>query len=267
MKTKIAVGVLVLCGATGYYAVRGWMAGHPVLPTTFHLEEQGAPEPSVEVGTPQQRQPAPLAAPAALSKASIPATRVREVLEESAVEELLNRTTAMVVGGKRELGENREQLLLNGKVVFEGFQLGPARMSESGRITLAAYESGLSALEDADFSVHFKNGRLEASSSAIWLLQEGKQERISPPGLHAQQPCISPDGDRIAYTARTLDSRNLPGANGLYLYDVATHQTVAIRFKQQQRAIPLFWEEGNLAVFEGGEEALINQVSFLKLGP
>ncbi len=262
MKGKVAVGVLGLCGAMGYFAVRGWVAGHPVLPTTFNLEEKGAPEPSVDVGTPGQRKTGLFAA---RPRSSVPATRVREILAESAVEDMLNRTTAMVVGGKRELGGNREQLLLNGQVLFEGFQLGPARMSESGKITLAAYESGAPALEDAEFSVHFKNGRLEASSSAVWLLQDGKQERISPPGLHAQQPCISPDGNRIAYTARTLDARNLPGAVGLYLYDVPTRRTLEIRFKQQQRAIPLFWEEGNLAVFEGGQEALVNQVTFLKL--
>ena len=45
MKGKIAVGVLVICGTAGYVAVRGWVAGQPALPTTFNLEEKGAPEP------------------------------------------------------------------------------------------------------------------------------------------------------------------------------------------------------------------------------
>jgi hypothetical protein len=181
------------------------------------------------------------------------------------VEDLLKHTMKKEVGEKRALGGNREHLVLDGKVVFEGFQLGPARMSESGRITLAAHDSGLAAMDNADLALHFKNGRLEASASAVWLLRDGKQERISPPELHAQHPCISPDGTQIAYSGQLLDAQNLPRAFGLYLYDVASGRTVAVRYKQQQRAIPLFWQEGTLAVFEGGNEAPTNQVTFLKL--
>lgn len=258
MKGKIAVGVLVLCGAAGYVGVRGWVAARPALPTTFHLEEKGAPEP------PSRTQP-PVAARPAAPKASVSASRLREVTDETAVEDLLNRTMEMAVGEKRELGGNREQLVLNGKVVFEGFQLGPARVSESGRVTLASQDSELPALEDADLALHFKNGRLEASASAVWLLRDGQTERISPPELHAQHPCISPDGTQIAYSGQVLDAQNVPRAFGLYLYNVASGRTLAVRYKKQQRAIPLFWQEGTLAVFEGGQEAMVNQVTFLKL--
>ncbi len=258
MKGKIAVGVLVICGTAGYVAVRGWVAGQPALPTTFNLEEKGAPEP-------QTSKPPVTVKPPALPRGSISASRLREVTDETAVGDLLNRTIAMAVGEKRELGGNREHLLLNGKVVFEGFQLGPARMSESGVVTVASNESGLRALEDADLSLHFKNGRLEASPSVVWLLKDGKQQRVSPPELHAQHPCISPDGSQIAYGAQLLDAQNLPTTFGLYLYDVASGRTVAVRYKQQQRAIPLFWQEGTLVVFEGGQESQTTQVTFLKL--
>ena len=258
MEGKIAVGVLVLCVAAGYVGVRGWVAGRSLLPTTFHLEEKGAPEPP-------PLNPPPVAPRPAVPKASVSASRLREVTDETAVEDLLNRTMGMAVGEKRELGDNREHLVLNGKVVFEGFQLGPARMSESGRVTLTSQDSELPALEDADLALHFKNGRLEASASSVWLLSDGKKERISPPELHAQHPCISPDGTQIAYSGQVLDAQNLPRAFGLYLYDVASGRTLAVRFKKQQRAIPLFWQEGTLAVFEGGQEAMVNQVTFLKL--
>jgi hypothetical protein len=258
MKGKIAVVVLVLCGAAGYAGVRGWVAGQPLLPTTFNLEEKGVTEASTAA------QPAPGKAPAA-PRASISASRLREVTEEKAVEDLLDRTTKMAVGERRELGGNREHLVLNGKVIFEGFQLGRARMSESGRVTVASHDSELRALEDADLALHFKNGRLEASASSVWLLRDGKQERISPPELHAQNPCISPDGTQIAYCGQLLDSRNLPTTFGLYVYDIPSGRTLAVRYKKQQRAVPLFWQEGTLVVFEGGEEAPTNQVTFLKL--
>jgi hypothetical protein len=260
MKGRIAFAVLVLCGAFGYVGVRGWMAGQPVLPTTFNLEEKGAPE-SAPSG-----QPVPGGKPPAhVPRQNVSASRLREVTDETAVEDLLKRTTEMAVGEKRPAGGNRENLLLNGRVIFEGFQLGPARMSESGSVTVASQDSELPALEDADLALHFKNGRLEASTSAVWLLRDGKQERISPPELHAQHPCISPDGRQIAYSAQQLDSQNLPRAFGLYLYDIPTGRTLSVRFKQQQRAIPLFWQEGTLAVFEGGQESPNNQVTFLKL--
>jgi hypothetical protein len=261
MKGKIAVGVLVLCGAAGYVGVRGWVAGQPILPTTFSLEDKGAPEPPPAAKPASGKGPVTVASP----RAGIPASRLREVTDEAVVEDLLRRTMEMAVGEKRELGGNRERLVLNGKVLFEGFQLGPARMSESGSVTVASHDSELRALEDADLALHFKNGRLEASASAVWLLRDGKQERISPPELHAQHPCISPDGTRIAYSGQLLDSQNLPRAFGLYLYDIASGRTLAVRYKQQQRAIPLFWQEGTLAVFEGGQESPTNQVTFLKL--
>lgn len=258
MKGKIAVGVLVLCGAVGYVGLRGWVAGQPVVSTTFNFDQKAAPEP------PTPAQPGVGKGPA-VPRASVSAARLREVTDETAVEDLLNRTMEMAVGEKRGLGGNREHLVLNGKVVFEGFQLGPARMSESGTVTLASQESELPALEDADLALHFKNGRLEASASAVWLLRDGKKERISPPELHAQHPCISPDGTQVAYSAQLLDAQNLPRAFGLYLYDIASARTLAVRYKKQQRAIPLFWQEGTLAVFEGGQESMVNQVTFLKL--
>jgi hypothetical protein len=259
MKGKIAVGMLVLCGVAGYVGVRGWVGAQPVFPTTLKLEEKGVPEPGPVAPQPVRKEPT---AP----RAGLSASRVKEVTDMTAVEDLLKRTVEMAVGEKRELGGRREHLVLNGKVVFEGFQLGPARMSESGRVTLASQESDLPALEDADLGLHFKNGRLEASASAVWLLRDGKQERISPPELHAQHPCISPDGTQIAYSAQLLDAQNLPRAFGLYLYDIASGSTRSVRYKQQQRAIPLFWQEGTLVVFEGGQESPTNQVTFLKLG-
>ena len=259
MKGKIAVGLLVLCGVAGYIGVRGWVAAQPVRSAAASLEEKGAPAPASTAQQPLKREPT---AP----RASLSASRVREVNDPATVEDLLKRTMEMAVGEKRELGGHREHLVLNGKVVFEGFQLGPARISESGRVTLASQESDLPALEDADLAVHFKNGRLEASASAVWLLRDGKQERISPPELHAQHPCISPDGTQIAYSAQLLDAQNLPRAFGLYLYDIASGSTRSVRYKQQQRAIPLFWQEGTLVVFEGGQESPTNQVTFLKLG-
>jgi hypothetical protein len=261
MKGKIAVGVLVLCAAAGYLGIQGWMAGQPVLPTTFSLEEKGPSEPQNVASTASQKPQARSTVP----KVKISASRLREVKEESAVEDLLKRTMEMAVGEKREQGGHRESLVLNGKVLFEGFQLGPARMSDAGWVTVASLESELPALEDADLALHFKNGRLEASASAVWLIADGKKERISPPELHAQHPCISPDGSRIAYSGQELDSQNLPGAFGLYLYDIPSGRTLAVRYKRQQRAIPLFWQEGTLAVFEGGMESESNQVTFLKL--
>ncbi len=259
MKGKIAVGVLVLCGVAGYVGVRGWVAAQPVFPTLSNLEDKGAPGAGAGAAPPVKKEPS---AP----RANLVAARVKEVNDMTAVEDLLKKTMEMAVGEKRELGGRREHLVLNGKVVFEGFQLGPARMSESGRVTLASQESDLPALEDADLGVHFKNGRLEASASAVWLLRDGKQERISPPELHAQHPCISPDGTLIAYSAQLLDPQNLPRAFGLYLYDVASGSTRSVRYKQQQRAIPLFWQEGTLVVFEGGQESPTNQITFLRLG-
>jgi hypothetical protein len=261
MKGKMALGVLVLCLAAGYVGVQGWMAGQSALPTTFHLEEKGAPEP--QIGPPGAPPSAPVARK--VFSASVAASRIREIREESAVEDQLKRTTEMAVGEKRNLGGKRESLVLNGQVLFEGFQLGPARISETGWVTVASLESELPPLEEADLALHFKNGRLEASASAVWLIGNGKKERISPPELHAQHPCISPDGTQIAYSAQSLDSRKLPGAFGLYLYDIPSGRTLAVRYKQQQRAIPLFWQEGTLAVFEGGMESQQNQVTFLKL--
>lgn len=261
MKGKIAVGVLFLSLAAGYVSVQGWLARQPSLPTTFNLEEKGAPESQKD---PPEAATKPPQAPA-VSKLNISASRLREVTDEGAVEDLLKQTTEMAVGEKRDLGGKRESLVLKGKVLFEGFQLGPARMSDSGRVTLASLESELPALEDADLALHFKNGRLEASASAVWLIGDGKKERISLPELHAQHPCISPDGTQIAYSGQLLDGRKLPGAFGLYVYDVSSGKTLTVRYKKQQRAIPLFWQEGTLAVFEGGMESQTNQVTFLKL--
>jgi hypothetical protein len=261
MKGKIAVGVLVFCAAAGYVGVQGWMAEQPALPTTFQLEAKGGPEPKAAAGP----AAAGASAGAGIVKKTVSASRLKEVTEETAVEDLLKRTMGMAVGEKRDLGGGREGLVLEGKVLFEGFQLGPARMSDSGRLTVASHGSDLPPLEEADLELHFKHGRLEVSTSTVWLISDGKQERISPPELHAQHPCISPDGTQIAYSGQTLDSRNLPGNFGLYVYDVPSGRTLAVRYKQPQRAIPLFWQEGTLAVFEGGMESPTNQVAFLKL--
>jgi hypothetical protein len=261
MKGKIAVVVLVLSVAAGYVSVQGWLARQPSLPTTFNLEEKGAPEPQKALPEPAPKPPAATT----VSRLNISASRLREVTDDAAVEDLLRQTTEMAVGERRDLGGKRESLVLNGRVLFEGFQLGPARMSASGRVTVASLESELPALEDADLELHFKNGRLEASASAVWLIWDGKKERISLPDLHAQHPCISPDGTQIAYSGQTLDGRKLPGAFGLYVYDVPSRRTLTVRYKKQQRAIPLFWQEGTLAVFEGGMESQTNQVTFLKL--
>ena len=91
MKGKIAVGVLVLCGAAGYVGVRGWVAGQPSLPTTFSLEDKGAPEPSAAAKPASGKGPVK---PASL-RGSVSASRLREVTDDAVVEDLLNRTMEM----------------------------------------------------------------------------------------------------------------------------------------------------------------------------
>jgi hypothetical protein len=63
-----------------------------------------------------------------------------------------------------------------------------------------------------------------------------------------------------------LDGSGLPGRLSLSVYDTRSKHTKTVPIVSRGRVFPLLWEEGNLAVYNGGWESMERaEVAFLKI--
>lgn len=259
MKAKLAVLVLVGCVSGGAWMVRYWASGQQALPTSEELEEKGVQEPL----SPQSSAPLPKTV-----NEGNGVRRVRTVIAEAEILQLLEKAMEKTVGEVHEGAEGRQKLVVSGKVLLEGYELGPAAGSAAGDVTVAAYDSALPPLPLADLDRDLKNGKLQVSTAAVWYVPKSGEaaRQISPSRINAESPCISADGKRIAYSGQELNAQGFPGKTGLYVYRVETAQTLSIRIASRGRVAPLFWDGNVLAVYNGGAETMgAAEVAFLEV--
>jgi len=194
--------------------------------------------------------------------------KVRSLKTESAIMEVVRRAMEQrleeIVAGDG----GKQKMMRNGDVVFEGYSLGAASVSSKGVLALAAHDSNLKPAARAEEDSDLKDGRWQVGISEVWLVENGRAEKISRPGVHAEQPCISPDGTRVAYTLQPVDGTGLPGRLSLAVYDTRTRRTATFPFASRGRVVPLLWEDGTLAVYNGGWESMERaEVTFLRINP
>ena len=194
--------------------------------------------------------------------------KVRSLQTESAIMEVDSRAMAQrleeIVAGDG----GKQKLMRNGVAVFEGYSLGDASVSSQGAVALAAHDSKLKPAARAEEDSDFKDGRWQVGISEVWLVENGRSEKISRPGVHAEHPCISQDGSRVAYTSQPLDGSGSPGRLSLAVYDTRTKRTATVPIASRGRVVPLLWEDGNLAVYNGGWESMEKaEVAFLRITP
>ena len=194
------------------------------------------------------------------------AKKVRSLHTEAEMFEVVRRAMAHRLEEMVPGDNGKQKLMRNGSVVFEGYSLGDASVSSTGAVALAAHDSNLKTAARAEEDSDFKNGRWQVGISEVWLVQKGRSEKISGSGVHAEHPCISQDGTLVAYTSQPVDGSGLPGRLSLCVYDTRTKHTKTVPIASRGRVFPLLWEDGNLAVFNGGWESMERaEVAFLKI--
>jgi len=194
------------------------------------------------------------------------AKTVRSLKTEAEMQEVVRRAMEQRLEEMVPGADGKQKLMRNGAVVFEGYSLGDASVSSAGAVALAAHDSKLKPAARAEEDTDFKNGRWQVGISEVWLVQDGRSEKISASGVHAEHPCISPDGTLVAYTSQPLDGSGLPGRLSLSVYNTRSKHTKTVPIASRGRVVPLLWEEGNLAVYNGGWESMERaEVAFLKI--
>ncbi len=187
------------------------------------------------------------------------------VTAEAELEKLMRRAMELSVGEIQLVEGRLQKLVHNGRELFRGYQLSNASGAKNGMVAVAAYDSDRKGIDDADLESDFRQGKLQVSTAAVWLLHAGERERISPTGMHADYPCISPDGTRVAYTGRLLNEQGMPAPQRLYLFDSRTKQTSVLDVENRGRVAALYWEGESLAVYSGALEASSAAVTFFKM--
>lgn len=264
-RSAIAIGAVLTCSLFRFGCSK---YGEPL----FSRFYAGATESDVSKAESATARGKPLAGPdpvkdrGVLPSGESIAKRVRAVQTEAEILEVVIRAQEQRIESIVPGSDGKQKLMRNGAVVFEGYALGDGSVSSEGAVVLAAHDSKLKPASRAEEDTDFKNGRWQVGISEVWLVQNGHPEKISRSGVHAENPCISPDGTRIAYTSQPLDGTGLPGRLSLSLYDTRTKRTATVPIASRGRVVPLLWEDETLAVYNGGWESMGRaEVAFLKI--
>lgn len=264
-RSAIAIGVVLTCSLVRFGCSK---YGEPLFSGVY----TEATESDMSGADPAAARAKPAAGPepvkdTALLRSGQPiAKRVRSVQTEAEILEVVIRAQEQRIESIVPGSDGKQKLMRNGAVVFEGYALGDGSVSSGGAVVLAAHDSKLKPAARAEEDTDFKNGRWQVGISEVWLVQNGQPEKISRSGVHAENPCISPDGTRIAYTSQPLDGTGLPGRLSLSLYDTRTKRTATVPIASRGRVVPLLWEDETLAVYNGGWESMGRaEVAFLKI--
>ena len=122
------------------------------------------------------------------------------------------------LGEVKDSSSHTQQLLVNGKAVFEASQILRRRtMALDGTIVLAAI------IEASNVPANKTD--IATKPSSIWMIDpRGIKRQVSPQSVNASTPLISPDGKRVAFTGVSIGPDGREQEPLLWVYDLATKQ-------------------------------------------
>jgi hypothetical protein len=148
--------------------------------------------------------------------------QMKRATDDPYVAELLTTFKSVEIGQIQTSGEGKQQLMLNGKLVFEARRIGSRSMSANGVLFVEAVTGELVPIEQAEANA---DGKLVSSPREIWrVMPDGTSEKINPSGIDASNPVSSPDGANVAYTGREIDPNGFPGARRLYVVNLVSNE-------------------------------------------
>ena len=148
--------------------------------------------------------------------------RMKRATDDPYVAELLATFKPVEIGQIQTSNEGKQQLMLNGKIVFEARHIGSRSISANGVLFVEAVTGELVPIEQAEANA---DGKLVGSPREIWrVLPDGTSGKITPSGIDASNPVTSPDGSNVAYTGREIDANGFPGARRLYVVNLTSNE-------------------------------------------
>lgn len=85
-----------------------------------------------------------------------------------------------------------------------------------------------------------------------WVDKTGRREAILEAPSSYATPRVSPDGERLAYTARADKGSQLLGRQ-VWIYDLKRHASSQLTFEATTAVLPLWMPGGKYLLFRGGE--------------
>ena len=150
---------------------------------------------------------------------SLKVTMVKDLADEAKVESLLQKSdpsdsdSRYGVGSIQKQQDGKEWLMVDGKKVFEGYNLSRASSSNDGLISVSSF-SGLHNQINGDGSdaiLDKKTGKNIQAISSIWIIDSsGAKHKITSDDMHATYPVISRDGHWVAFSGESLDDKGIP---------------------------------------------------------
>jgi hypothetical protein len=148
--------------------------------------------------------------------------RMKRATDDPYVAELLATFRPVEIGQVQTSSKGKQQLLINGNLVFEAQRIGSRSISSKGVLFVDAVIGELVPIEQAEANA---DGKLVGSPREIWrVMPGGTSEKISPAGIDASNPVVSPDGSNVAYTGREIDANGFPGTRRLYVVDLMSNE-------------------------------------------
>ena len=202
-----------------------------------------------------------------VSDAAISFRPIKVVNKLDEIKDLLTKALNSQVGQKKIDASGIQKLIVDGEVIFEGYEIGRATKSTSGIVAISSYKNAGRLIENADLDTDRHNGRIDAVTSEVWLvLRDGARRRVSLNNMHAKSPCISPDGSMIAYSGAILSGDGVPLGSELYIHNMINGATTKMPLHGKGKIAPLFWDGDVLAIYNGGEEEMGNaEIQFYEI--
>jgi len=186
--------------------------------------------------------------------------------EEAKVETLLENSdpsdsnSRYKVGSIQKQKDGKEWLMVNGKEVFEGFNLSQASSSSNGTIAVSSY-SGLHHQIDGDGSdpiIDSKTNRLSAAISFIWIIDaSGTKHKITSETMHATYPVLSSNGHWLAFCGQALNDKGVSGEKHVYVVSLKkdlVSSPLCLNLPSSGQIIPVKWDKNDQLVVLTTEE-------------
>jgi hypothetical protein len=155
---------------------------------------------------PQQQAPKPVS------------ERMKRATDDPYVAELLATFKPVEIGQIQTSSEGKQQLMLNGKLVFEARRIGSKSISVSGTLFVEAVTGELVPGAKPE-------GEFPSRPREIWRIMRDKtSDKVSPSHVDASYPVVSPNGGFLAYTGCEIGENGLLGEPRLYVVNLVSSE-------------------------------------------
>lgn len=152
--------------------------------------------------------------------AAIPSKKGEMMTKDPAIIELFANWHPPIIGELKPGTNGKWELYDGERLLFTASEIGDLRSKASDN-TIAL---------DAIIGEVSKEAEVPLPLRSVWIIRpNGASVKISPDGINAFSPLISPDGDKVAFTGQAVDKSGVRSEQKLYVKSIMSGECLVIQ--------------------------------------